>query len=272
MNPRSSRNQPWLLLGLALLGVLILLEKQGTTRIFHTALSSMLSITNTIAAPIKHTIHSWHSWNYLRHQCQYLEEENSNLVNENVALRSVVHRQEGSKLLASFEGRYRHAPHTMARILSTERSPLEQYCIIDKGSNDGVEEEMCAVHKTQLLGKVVKVYPTHSKVMLITDKNCKVSIFIAGANVHGICEGINETNTCRIRFIEEPQKLTLGSMVITNGKGVIFPEGFLVGFLTRATPNAPDSPSEWFLEASPRLSADSLEFCHLVPHRQAKES
>jgi rod shape-determining protein MreC len=253
-----------LLLFLSLILFFLIAGARKTENLISSACYPFLRAVSFAAAPFKNLKQNIKRIyrNYKNHE--RLEIELNDLIDENVALRSMLNFQERSKELVEFEERYQNDKKTIARILTTELSAIEHFCIIDKGKLSGIEENMSVVNRTQIIGKVSKVYPTYSKVTLITDRSCKVSVSVRGSSQYGLCEGTNEKALCKIRYLKNPQDLKLNSMVISSGKGLVFPEGFLVGFISSIKPDGGKEPGEWLIEVKPHLNIEDLDFCHVI--------
>jgi rod shape-determining protein MreC len=264
MYSKSTKGYFKFLLFLSFIFFLIISGTRKTENFISFACYPILKATSFVAAPFKNLKQKIKRIYRYCKDSERLEAELSDLIDENVALRSMLNFQERSKELVEFEKRYHKEKKTIARILATELSTVEHFCIIDKGGLSGIEENMAVVNRTQIIGKVSKVYPTYSKVRLITDKNCKVSVSVRGSSQYGLCEGTNEKSLCKIRYLKNPQDLKLNSMVISSGKGLVFPEGFLLGFISSIKPDSGKEPGEWLIEVKPHLNIEDLEFCHVI--------
>lgn len=105
---------------------------------------------------------------------------------------------------------------------------------IDKGSNNGVKEDMAVVVSEGLIGKVIKTTKFNSTVKLLTsdDVNNKISVKIQIGDqfVYGLLSGYEEKKrTFTIEGISSNLEIPMNSLVTTTGMGDIFPSGIAIG-------------------------------------------
>lgn len=122
-------------------------------------------------------------------------------------------------------------------------SSFEDTLIVDRGKKDGVEVNMAVVTENGLIGKVEEVYSKSSLIHLLTDTmypmKVSVSIHSSGEEFHGVLDGYDSSsNTFLVTSIENVENLELGSRVITNGLGNVFPSGIEVGTVSEVTTDA----------------------------------
>lgn len=139
-----------------------------------------------------------------------------------------------------------------ARIIA--RSPTVWYSAvqIDKGSSDGLSEDMPVVAagdadgSAGLAGRIVSVTSNSARVMLITDASSAVSaqVFPDGAN--GIVKPeVGEPDDLRLAFVQKGRKIKKGDTVITSGfrsskVESLFPRGVPIGKVRKVEPGDVD--------------------------------
>ena len=121
-----------------------------------------------------------------------------------------------------------------ATILSRNRSYWFNQIMIDKGSNDGIKEDMAVVTKHGLVGKISKVYRNSSEIKLITsdDVNYKVSVAIQTGNgdSYAILNGYDADTECvMVTGVDKMSTVKKGDTIVTSGLGGMFPGGIYVG-------------------------------------------
>lgn len=105
---------------------------------------------------------------------------------------------------------------------------------INKGSHDGIEEEMPVINAKGLLGKVISTTTFTSTVRLITtsDTNNKISVTIIsnGEKLNGLINGYNfEEQILEVEGISNTKTVSVGDLVYTSGLGGVFPSGIIIG-------------------------------------------
>jgi rod shape-determining protein MreC len=104
--------------------------------------------------------------------------------------------------------------------------------IIDKGLNDGIKKGAVAVSyhnkKSVLIGQVVEVSNNYSKVLMITNIDSNIVVFIPKKNAYGILSGDN-SKLLLMKSFKNCGNLEKDDIVITSGFGGVFPYGIYVG-------------------------------------------
>jgi rod shape-determining protein MreC len=112
------------------------------------------------------------------------------------------------------------------------------------------------------LGKVTEVYPHFSKVVLITDQNCKVSSFTNSTEARGIVIGHNDSNFCKMEYVSHLVDVFDDDLVFSSGQGLVFPEGFCLGKIVKHQHSHNMLYHE--IEIEPLIKLKKLKFCLLT--------
>ena len=116
----------------------------------------------------------------------------------------------------------------IAKVLIDHQSPFLRSIIINKGSKDEIKKGMAVLHGYYLIGKVVEVYYTTSRVLLLSDLNSKIPIVIEPSSVHSILSG-NGKKSGIIQYTKNNIPLKNGSVLYTSGTGSLFKPGIPIG-------------------------------------------
>jgi len=138
-----------------------------------------------------------------------------------------------------------------ARVIGHDAGNWWKSIQIDRGSNEGVRENLAVLNADGLIGKTVKVTRGEARVLLITDSNCKVSALLQDSRLPGVVAGTQMT------YVESNAKITPGENVITSGLGGIFPKGILIGTVVKAELNRQGMYQD--LEIKPAVDFRRLE-------------
>ena len=111
---------------------------------------------------------------------------------------------------------------------------------IDKGSKDGVSENMAVVTSKGLIGRTIKVSGHSSMVKLLSNDNMNnkisVKIKINDDYVYGLISKYDsKKNVYTVEGISENVEIPEGADVVTTGMGAIFPSGLLIGKVEKIT-------------------------------------
>ena len=116
----------------------------------------------------------------------------------------------------------------IAKVLVDHQSPFLRSIIINKGSKDEIKKGMAVLHGYYLIGKVVEVNYTTSRVLLLSDLNSKIPIVIEPSSVHSILSG-NGKKSGIIQYTKNNIPLKNGSVLYTSGTGSLFKPGIPIG-------------------------------------------
>ncbi len=155
--------------------------------------------------------------------------ERDELYEKNIALQSSCAYANEIQEVLDFKNRYEGYQVAIAHILTRHISRDGHYLLVDAGENKHIKVGMPVVYKNILLGRVAEVWPQYSKVILTTDRACKVAAVCVETNVHGIHEGMNTTQETSLAHVSHLLQLKDNDLIISSGEGLIFPRGFALG-------------------------------------------
>ena len=116
----------------------------------------------------------------------------------------------------------------LAKVIVDKQSPFLKSIIVNKGSKHGVILGMGVLDQEYLVGKVVEVNFTTSRVLLLSDLNSKIPVDILPNNIQSILSGTGE-DIGKIQYIKEEALIESESVVYTSGAGGIFKPGVPIG-------------------------------------------
>jgi len=117
-----------------------------------------------------------------------------------------------------------------AKIIIDTKSPYLKSFIINKGSKDGVEKGMVVLDKNYLVGKIIEVNFSTSRVLLLSDINSNIPITIEPGNLQAIATGLgNEFG--QVNFLKKIHydKIKDGSFIYSSGTGGLIKSGIPIG-------------------------------------------
>lgn len=119
-----------------------------------------------------------------------------------------------------------------ARVIGRDAALWTSTIVVDRGSKDGVRENMPVVTGKGLVGRVTEVAPLSSKVQLILDVRSSVGTLIqrTESRVTGIVTGTMD-NPYMPQMVNIPRNADVqdGDAIVTSGFGGIYPKGIPVG-------------------------------------------
>ena len=171
-----------------------------------------------------------------------LYEQNKMLRNEVEQLRGI--NLQANEALAENERLrkmigYQQAAHQFdmvaARVIGRESDTWSRMIVIDRGTMNGIANDMPVVTPQGLVGRVVEAGMNSSKVQLILDPRSSVGTIVqrAESRVTGIVQG-DMDNPTMPQMVNIPKNADVveGDVIVTSGFGGIYPKGIIVGLVS----------------------------------------
>ena len=116
----------------------------------------------------------------------------------------------------------------LAKVIIDKKSPFLRSVIVNRGSKDNVILGMAVLDEKFLVGKVVEVNYSTSRVLLLSDLNSKIPVSIEPNGVQSILSG-SGFSFGEIQYTKEDYELENDSEIFTSGSGGIFRSGIPIG-------------------------------------------
>ncbi len=189
-----------------------------------------------------------------------LQQEKEDLQQNVIMLQNQLQYAQDTDTLHEFAQQYDTLHMCVAQIITKIFSDQQHYFLVDAGRNKGIEKNMVAVYKNCLLGRVIDVYPWYSKILLVTDRSCKVAVLCSQTKVRGIHEGLNSVQKTQLSFVSRLEPLSPSDMVISSGEGLVFPRGFGLGKIKEFHANK----LYYTISIEPLLDFSKITYCYLI--------
>jgi len=197
-------------------------------------LHGVAAIQDSVGETWNHYIalqHVWEDNQRLKQEIQQLQGEQNRLREQAILTREF---QKLSLYQAT-------APMTTlpARIIGRNASNWYQAMIINKGTRDGIHAEMGVITDAGVVGRVVRVNPTTSVVLLLSDPNVAITGMIQTSRDEGIIQGTPQGNI-HMKYLPPLSPVQVGDVVVTSGLTKDFPRGLHIGHIQQITKAATD--------------------------------
>jgi rod shape-determining protein MreC len=166
---------------------------------------------------------------------------------ENARLRAELAREETQRArLAELEAENRHLSDLLelkqalalssaaADVIGADASGLARTLVVEGGSDHDFEAGMAVLSTEGVVGKLIAVGPTSSRVLLINDHNSALDTFDQRSRVRGIVAGVVDDGLV-MKYVDRSEDVKSGDTIVTSGLDGIFPRGLLVGEVTTVT-------------------------------------
>ena len=127
----------------------------------------------------------------------------------------------------------------LARVLIDKESPFLRSIILNKGTKDKLKIGMAVVDEVHLVGKVIEVNFTNSRVLLLSDLNSKIPVVLEPIGMQAVVSGTGGING-KIQYTKEEYSDDIYNQEIiayTSGLGGLFKPGLPVGKISRVNPH-----------------------------------
>lgn len=164
----------------------------------------------------------------LQARIEELEAQNAGLEDQIIALQEQATEAEILRALLDFARVSPESRYLAASVIGLDPSPFVRSISIGAGSDRGLTYGMPVVSEAGLVGRIVEVNATFSRVQLITDPQAAVSVRLQASRADGLV--VAQTNgELQVEQISHEVAVTQGELVLTSGLGGVFPPDLPVG-------------------------------------------
>ncbi len=162
---------------------------------------------------------------------RYLENYIIKLELENQILREKYVENQRLRALLDLKERYSFKMMA-AEIIGRDPSTWFKTLMVNRGKKQGVKTEYGIITSKGVVGKIVSVSHSSSKILAITDVNSSLDAVTRRTQTRGIVEGFKGEN-CKLSYVLKTEDIQTGDEVITSGIHGTFPKGLLIGTVVR---------------------------------------
>ena len=160
------------------------------------------------------------------------------LTEENTRLRSEQFELERLRSLYELDQEYMQYHKNGARIIAKDSGSWFSVFRIDKGSDDGIKEDMNVIAGGGLVGIVTDVGANYATVRSIIDDSSRVSAMAQQSGDSCIVAGdlqLFKEGRLKLSYMEKDDDIKDGDMIVTSNISGKFLPGILVGYATDIT-------------------------------------
>lgn len=160
--------------------------------------------------------------------------------------------------------------YTEARVIKNSWTQQNNYIMINKGADHGVEPDMAVISPEGIVGIVVSTSRNFATIMPVLHSDSRNSVKVRPTGVSGslVWDGI-DYRYAQIVDITTAYQINEGDTIITSGQANDFPEGIPVGFVHSAEPNQ----GTGFYKVRIELATDfnKLDHVYIIDNRFREE-
>ena len=185
----------------------------------------------------------WSNYVDLRHvrqQNQELKDQISRLQLEQASLIQDARQGQRLQSLLAFKEHYIYST-VPAQVIGTSGTDLSRLLYIDKGSEDGLKQDMAVITPDGIVGKLKDVFAHNSQVLVISDQTSGAGVLLETTRLRGVLRG-NALGQPQIINMLPDERVKAGEFVVTSGGDQVFPRGLPVGVVDRVIPDTSNPP------------------------------
>ena len=194
----------------------------------------------------------------LKQQLAEIEDDARNadaIARENARLRKLLDLQQSDEDYKFVDG----------YIIAWSSNDWSNTITINRGSNAGIQKDMCAVTANgQLVGLVSEVGPNYAVIKTVLDSTIEISATVAGAGYNGMVKGGYSTESpdkLRMNYLPSTATIHIHDQVVTTGS-TVYPRNLILGYVIDA--GFDDSGVSKFALLQPAAEIGSLEQVFVV--------
>lgn len=206
-----------------------------------------------ITKSVKNFIETKSQNDQLRQEIEALRKNEADLArlrSENQALRDLLNLQEETP-----------DEYITARIVADSSWQFYRTILLSAGQNDRVQKDMYVMANNSLVGRIIEVGKNYSRVLLLQDWASRIPAIIADTNVRAVVAGRN-TSTAQLIHLTGGNltDLSRNMIVMTSGRGGVFPPGLPIGRLQIADEGTIDPEVSGKYSLIPYSDPDNMTF------------
>ncbi|HKW17745.1 MAG TPA: rod shape-determining protein MreC [Terriglobales bacterium] len=210
----------------------------------------------------------WHNYFYLRgvrQENRQLKDQIEQLQLEQVRLQQDANQAHRLQALLGFKEQF-IAKTLAAQVIGSSGSELSRTVYLDKGSRDGIQQDMAVISADGVVGRVISVFKNTSQVLLVNDQTSGVGAILEQSRVLGVMQG-KPSGGLVIDKIMADEDIKAGDKVLTSGGDLIFPKGLLIGTVAKV-----ERGSEFLqISVKPAARLDRLEEVLVILKKEERE-
>lgn len=169
------------------------------------------------------------------------------LENENQALRQLLNSPVRANTKRLF-----------AEVINVDPDPYLHRVIVNRGSKESVYEGMPVITDKGLVGQVMNVNYSYSRVLLLTDPTCSIPVIDSRSFVRAISAGTSAHGEININNVPRSADVKVGDLLLTSGIGGVYPKGYPVAEVTSV--GISDSQPFAAIRAKPLVDIDKMRY------------
>ena len=155
-----------------------------------------------------------------------------------------------------------------AQVIGSSGTEQSRVLYLDRGAKDGIRPDMAVITPDGIVGKIARVWPSSSQVLVINDPSNGVGALLESSRLHGIVRG-TPAGDLMMHYVMQEENVAKNERVLTSGGDRIFPKGLPIGSITDISPG---SDGFYNLRVQAAANLNKLEEVLVVTQKSADAS
>ena len=170
----------------------------------------------------------------LKEENAKLQEKNNKLEESLREFETIKSQNESLKQYLQLAEKYKDYRTIPADVINRDISNYSKTIVINAGENQGIKEGMTVIAAEGLVGHIIDVTDTSSKVQTIIDSSSNTSAIFSTSRESIVCKGLlKENKNLKAVYIPTEATVTEGDRVETSGLGGIYKKGIHIGIVSK---------------------------------------
>jgi rod shape-determining protein MreC len=249
------------LLGAAAIGLLAI-EKtnpeiaEGARGAAADVMAPILDLLSRPSASAAQAIDSVRELGRLREENARLKAEQVRLLQWQTVARRLDHENQGLRELLNLAPDPK-ARFITARVVGGSGGAFVRSILVAAGSRDGVRKNQAVITGEGLVGRVSEVGDRAARVLLLSDINSHIPVFVERTRERAVLFGDN-SSLMELRYLPADLTARVGDRIVTSGHGGTFPPGLPVGVITTI--------ENGLVHVQPFVDWEQIEYVRLVDY------
>ena len=234
--------------------------------------SSTKVYLNSLVSPLQYLadlpggVLNWSTTRLASHQ--RLLQENADLIRNEILMQEKLQRFEllrieNDRLRTLLGSPVQQDVHKMiAELMAVDNNPYSHQIVINKGAINGVYEGQSVLDDKGIVGQIMQVGSTNSRVILIADVTHAIPVRVARNNIRTIASGSGQFDELILEHVAHSADIRVGDMLVSSGLGHVFPAGYPVARIASIVRD--ESRPFALVRATPVAQLDRLKYLLLL--------
>ena len=161
----------------------------------------------------------------------------------------------------------------VSTVISRDLGNYFSVFVINKGTNDGVQDYMAVTMEGALVGYTYNTTETKANVRTIIDSEASIAALISSTRDQGTVRGtlgVDGSAMCRMYYLPDDHLPRPGDTVVTSGVGMSFPKGIPIGVVRESTRGMESNKS--YVVVEPTVDFEHIEYVIVLRYQPDAEA